>query len=126
MNIAERVKQLAEKKGITMYILSSETGVSQSTLSRFITGKGEISRKNLKKISEYFNVNLDWLVTGEGDSTLSVVQHNQSGDNINGHSVTISKSETEKLLEVINSCHELLKEKDMQINKLLEIIGNNK
>lgn len=126
MNIAERVKQLAEKKGITMYILSSETGISQSTLSRFITGKGEISRKNLKKISEYFNVNLDWLVTGEGEPKASIIQHNQSGDNINGHSVTVNQSETEKLLEVINSCHEIIRKKDEQIDKLLEIIGNNK
>lgn len=126
MNIAERVKQLAENKGITMYILSLETGISQSSLSRFITGKGEISRKNLKKLSEYFHVDLDWLVTGEGEQTPSIIQQNHSGDNINGQSVTVNKSETEKLLEVIDKCHDLLREKDEQINRLLNIIENGK
>ena len=126
MNIMERVKELAEKKGITMYSLSQETGISQSTFSRLIAGKGEMSRKNLKTLADYFQVNLDWLVTGEGEKLPSVVQHNQAGDNINGHSVTVNKTETEKFLEVINSCHKMLREKDEQINRLLNIIENNK
>lgn len=127
MNTAERIKELAESKGVSMYTVSIETGIAQSTLSRFINKKTEtISRNALKALADYFQVNLDWLVTGEGDKTPSVVQQNQAGDNINGHSVTVNKTETEKLLEVINSCHEMLKAKDEQINRLLNIIENGK
>ena len=44
-----------------------------------------------------------------------VVQQNQSGDNINGHSVTVNKTETDSFIE-------LLKKKDEQIDRLLSII----
>ena len=75
----------------------------------------------------YPDLNTDWLITGEGEMLRpSVVQNNQSGDNINGNSVNISKSETEKLLEVINSFNEIIRKKDEQINRLLTIIENNK
>lgn len=75
----------------------------------------------------YPDLNTDWLITGEGEMLRpSVVQNNQSGDNINGNSVNISKSETEKLLEVINSFNEMIRKKDEQINRLLTIIENNK
>lgn len=36
MGIGERITELLEKKGITAYTLSNETGLSQATLSRII------------------------------------------------------------------------------------------
>lgn len=66
MKASDRIRELADKKAISMYSLSQETGISQSTLSRFLSGKGDISRRNLKILSDYFRVGLDWLITGEG------------------------------------------------------------
>lgn len=71
----------------------------------------------LKTISDKLHINIQWITTGEGDMTSEnrVVQQNQSGDNINGHSVTVNKTETDSFIE-------LLKKKDEQIDRLLSII----
>lgn len=70
INPSGRVKELADQRGVTMYAVSQETGISQSTLSRFVAGKGNISRRNLKILSDYFHVGLEWLITGEGSRYL--------------------------------------------------------
>lgn len=67
MNISERIKELADKEKVSMYTISKETGISQSTLSRLINGKTEnISRRALKILADYFRVGFDWLLTGDG------------------------------------------------------------
>ena len=73
--------------------------------------------KVLEKIFEKFpEINPLWLFTGEGEMLKNVItQNNVEGDNIQGNNFTVNKSETDKLLD-------LLKSKDEQINKLIEII----
>jgi transcriptional regulator with XRE-family HTH domain len=67
VNLPERIKQLADCRGITMYTIAQETGISQSTLSRLMNNKTDsISRRSLKILADYFQVSLDWLITGEG------------------------------------------------------------
>lgn len=71
MNLPERIKQLSDCRGITMYTIAQETGISQSTLSRFMNNKTDsISRRSLKILADYFQVSLDWLTTGEGSPYL--------------------------------------------------------
>lgn len=65
MKLYDRIKELADKKGISMYSLSLETGISQATLSRLKSGNTEkLNRKNIKLLSDYFRVSQDWLLTG--------------------------------------------------------------
>lgn len=71
MNISERIKELSDKGMVSMYTISKETGISQSTLSRLINGKTEsISRRSLKILADYFHVGLEWLISGEGSPYL--------------------------------------------------------
>lgn len=65
MGIGERITELLEKKGITAYTLSNETGLSQATLSRIINKNTKPNASNLKAISDYFDVDQTWLLTGE-------------------------------------------------------------
>jgi len=65
MKIGERITELLEKKGITAYTLSNETGVSQGTLSRIIKKHTKPNASNLKAISDYFKVSQTWLLTGK-------------------------------------------------------------
>lgn len=71
----------------------------------------------LRNISEKLNINSQWIVTGDGEMFLDkkIIQQNKNGDNIQGHSVTVNKTETEYFIE-------LLKKKDEQIDRLLTII----
>ena len=61
MGIGERIAELLEKKGITAYTLSNETGLSQATLSRIINRNTKPNASNLKAISDYFDVDQTWL-----------------------------------------------------------------
>lgn len=64
----ERFVQLLQEHGMTAYRVSKETGVTQTTLSDWKTGRAKPKTETLKKIADYFNVSLDWLV-GQTDTT---------------------------------------------------------
>ena len=85
-----------------------------------------LGAEKLSQISAVFpEIDTQWLITGEGNMIKAhIIQKNQSGDNINGQSVTVNKTEAEKLLEVISSYQEIIRKKDEQIDRLLEIINS--
>lgn len=58
----DRFVQLLQEKGITAYRVSKETGVTQTTLSDWKTGRATPKTATLQKIADYFDVSLDWLV----------------------------------------------------------------
>lgn len=66
----ERVVKLLNSRKITPYRLSKETGITQSTLSRFLNspeGKVEMYPETMERIAKYFEVSSSWLLTGEGE-----------------------------------------------------------
>lgn len=62
----ERFVELLQEKGITAYRVSKDTGVTQTTLSDWKTGRAVPKTVTLQKIADYFGVTLDWLC-GKGD-----------------------------------------------------------
>ncbi|MBP3508774.1 helix-turn-helix domain-containing protein [Oscillibacter sp.] len=60
--------KLIEERGITPYRVYKETGVAQSTLSDWKNGKGTPSADKLKKIADFLNVSVDYLLTGKEKS----------------------------------------------------------
>lgn len=57
----ERFVELLQEKGITAYRVSKDTGVTQTTLSDWKTGRAVPRTATLQKIADYFGVTLDWL-----------------------------------------------------------------
>lgn len=69
-------------------------------------------------------LNREWLLYGEGEMlNPKVIQNNQNGDNIQGHSVTVNKTEKD-YLEIIKRQSEQLSKSQEQIDRLLSIIEN--
>ena len=67
-------------------------------------------------LSRLPQINACWILTGEGEMLNNhITQTNQNGDNINGHNVTVNKTEVVQLIE-------LLKKKDEQIDRLLTLL----
>lgn len=58
-------EQLLLKFGVTAYKVSKDTGITQTLLSNWKTGKSVPNMHNLKKIADYFNVTVDYLMTGD-------------------------------------------------------------
>ena len=57
-----QLKNLRKKAGITQMQLSEYMGVTQATLSGWENEKFEIDTASLKKIADYFNVSVDYLL----------------------------------------------------------------
>lgn len=61
----EIFSKLLQEFNVTPYKVSKETGVSQSTLSDWKRGISTPKQDKLQKIADYFNVSLEYLMTGE-------------------------------------------------------------
>lgn len=57
-----RLKQLRENKQLSQRALAAELGIAQSTVGMWESGKREPDSSVLVKITEYFNVSVDYLL----------------------------------------------------------------
>lgn len=60
----ENFEQLLQKNGITSYKVSKETGVTQTALSNWKSGRSTPTTKTLQKLADYFGVTIDYLLAG--------------------------------------------------------------
>ncbi len=64
----EVFEQLLQKHGITSYKVAKETGVTQTALSNWKSGRSTPTTKTLQKIADYFGVTIDYLMNGIEES----------------------------------------------------------
>jgi transcriptional regulator with XRE-family HTH domain len=110
----ERLLEFLAYLGVGQTKFEEEAGLSRGLINNI---KGGISSNTISKItSKYPELNSEWLVSGKGEMLKTTVnQNNVEGDNIQGHNVTVKKTETEKFID-------LLQTKDEQMNRLIGII----
>lgn len=68
MSIKDRYTSLKKEKGVTNYVVSDNTGIQSSSLGRL--EKGQVkhpSEKTIAALAKFFDVNEDWLRTGNGE-----------------------------------------------------------
>lgn len=68
----ERFEQLLQKFDITAYKVAKETGVTQTSLSNWKSGRSTPSIKTLQKIADYFGVTLGYLTGVEEEEPNAV------------------------------------------------------
>ena len=125
MSIKERVYAFIEFKGISVKKFEELCGLSNGYISSMRKGFGEDKLNNV--LTMFPDLSRDWLIYGEGEMTNSTItQNNQSGDNINGLSVTVNKTDNDKTerdyLDIIKMQAEQLSKSQEQIDRLLSII----
>jgi HTH-type transcriptional regulator/antitoxin HigA len=54
----EMLEHLLEAKGISQAVLSQETGIAKSSISEVLAGKKPFSRQMIRKLAEYFQVDV--------------------------------------------------------------------
>ena len=62
---AENLKYLRKLKGITQTQFAAEFNISAGTIAMWETGKRMPDSETLKKIAQYFNVSIDYLLDNE-------------------------------------------------------------
>jgi len=65
--IAERIKFLYEKSGLTQPEFANRIGIHKNTLIKYMRGESSPQSDTLEKIVAMFKVNPTWLLTGEGE-----------------------------------------------------------
>jgi HTH-type transcriptional regulator/antitoxin HigA len=58
---ADMLRHLLDAKGVTQAQLSSEAGIAKSTISEVLAGKKQFSRQMIRKLAEYFKVDVSVL-----------------------------------------------------------------
>ena len=61
----EIFEKLCDLHGVTPYKIYKETGIARSTLSDWKNGKSTPKQDKLKLIADFFNVSVDYLMTGK-------------------------------------------------------------
>lgn len=61
----ENFEKLMKEKGVSAYRVGKDCGIPQSSMSDWKTGKGHPKADRLQKIADYFNVSIDYLLTGK-------------------------------------------------------------
>ncbi|MGP9834237.1 XRE family transcriptional regulator [Marinobacter sp. NSM] len=66
-NWQDRVRSVMREKGVTQDRLTSVLGVStRGAVGHYLSGRREPSASQLKALAEFLDVDIDWLLTGEG------------------------------------------------------------
>lgn len=65
MTISDKLKELRKSKKLTQQFLADYLGIVNSAYSMYESGKREISVANLKKLSDFYNVPIDYFYTRE-------------------------------------------------------------
>src|SRR5690606_13676006 len=58
---ADMLRHLMEAKGVTQMQLSRDTGIAKSTISEVLAGKKPFSRQMIRKLADYFKVDVSVL-----------------------------------------------------------------
>jgi HTH-type transcriptional regulator / antitoxin HigA len=61
---ADMLRHLMEAKGVTQAQLSRETKIPKSTISEVLSGKKPFSRQMIRKLADYFGVDVSVLAAG--------------------------------------------------------------
>lgn len=65
-DFSTRIDFLLKQKNQSRKILTEELGIASSTMSSWSASKQAVPRADVvEKIADYFNVSIDWLVTGK-------------------------------------------------------------
>ncbi len=67
MTIGERIKLIRDKLDITQEEFSKKLGTTRNTITNYEAGRREPMEATIKSICREFNVNYDWLKSGDGE-----------------------------------------------------------
>ena len=67
MELKDRLRASFDAKSLKIVHVSEITGISYSTLQNYLRGVREPNVGNLSRLSVHLNINLSWLLTGQGE-----------------------------------------------------------
>lgn len=110
----ERLKELRLKLGLRQCEIANLLGIKQGAYSAIEVGRNSLTPRNVELLNSKLNVNVDWLLNGQGEMFKNASENSETTDNIRLPQVPeIDKKELSSaspLLDIIKSQGEALKE----------------
>ena len=100
--IAYKLRELREKKGLTLKQVSEDTGFSISFLSRFENNKSSITLSNLSKLLNYYQTTLAEIVSEDSPNPIMKPdERTYLWDNVEGVHAYLLVPDLSRLIEVM-------------------------
>ncbi len=78
--IGKRLRLIRERLGITQAEVGEKLGIQSQHVSKYERGETVPTWENLIKLTEIYDVNINWLLTGKGGMFLSMVNYSAQGE----------------------------------------------
>ena len=65
---ALKLKKARQNTGFTQREVAKETGIPNSTIANYETGRTQPDIENLGILADFYNISLDWLVGTKGEN----------------------------------------------------------
>lgn len=120
--VKERLKQYLDYKHLSQNEFARQCGINSTSLTRL---KPNTSKATLGHIDRNSDLNIQWLLTGEGNMLKPATQnannitgHNVCGVNVNGRDIDIKcPSEYETLLNIVSNHNNIVAKMQAQLDK---------
>lgn len=114
VKITDRLNELKDKTGLTQQDIVRGSGISQSTLSQYFSGKRLPSKTNSKKLADFFNVPIEQI-----DPRLDTVSSTAKSEIAQKIDKLVSKLDPEPYQRNVLTCAERQLEEQKQSKKKL-------
>ncbi|HBG6316230.1 TPA: helix-turn-helix transcriptional regulator [Clostridioides difficile] len=101
IDINKRVKEIREDTNLSQQKFGEKLGVSRDVISNIENNRVEVKTVFINHMCEIFNINKEWILTGEGEIYISVEDDILLGEAF--ADITMSKNEKIKKI-VMNLC----------------------
>ena len=102
MSLIERIYQLSDLKGDSIYKISKEINVSNGYFAKTKAKNGSVGSEIIEKIVSYYpDLNIEWLITGNGEILKSKSKKNvlEKNEDINEDKPNVKKTHAIELAE---------------------------
>lgn len=126
MTQGERVKKVRKSKEMSMEQFGERLGVQKSAISKIEKGDRGLTEQMLKAICREFNVNEEWLRTGDGDMPQKLSEEEEIADLVSD--VLENGKDNEFygiILEIIRTYNELSPGSQEVIKNFSKKLGEN-
>ena len=120
----ERLQEFIFLKRITVQAFEAKVGLSNGAVGKM----GENTRRSTlnKIVSAFPELNINWLLTGEGEMlnhSHSITQH-QNGGSGNSQSVTLGHYDVSRFLDELSAQRRITEKAQEQIDRLITLLEN--
>lgn len=106
-----RLKEIRDKERLSQASFGKRLKISQSQIASYETGYRNITDRTIKDVCREFNINEDWLLTGEGD-----MYNNQKTDEEFAFLMgNIAATDNPQLKTLINVLSQINNEEDLDL-----------